>query len=69
MELYVGTTIYVQKSIDLTSDFASICKNKLHCSISKLDFRNNIQAAEIINSGVQETTKYQTLDLITPGTW
>ncbi|XP_050449127.1 antitrypsin-like [Cataglyphis hispanica] len=66
IEIYIGTTIYVQNSIDLTSNFSSICKYKLHCSISKLDFRNNIQAAEIINSGVQETTNYQILDIITP---
>ncbi|KAL6446122.1 hypothetical protein ACFW04_001043 [Cataglyphis niger] len=66
VELYIGTTIYVQNSIDVTSNFSLICKNKLHCSILKLDFRNNIQTADIINSGVQDTTNYQILDIITP---
>ncbi|XP_029670331.1 antitrypsin-like [Formica exsecta] len=66
IELYVGTAIYVQNSVDVTADFSSKCINTLHCSISKIDFRNDMQAAEIINSWVQKTTNFQLLDVISP---
>ncbi|XP_029659223.1 serine protease inhibitor 3/4-like isoform X2 [Formica exsecta] len=62
--LYVRTTIYVQNLVNLTADFSSVCINELHCSISKIDFRNNEQAAKTINSWVQETTNNQILNVI-----
>ncbi|XP_029667205.1 antitrypsin-like [Formica exsecta] len=64
--LHLETAVYVQNSIELTADFSSICISKFNCSISKIDFRNNIYAAETINSWVQETTNNKILDVISP---
>ncbi|XP_029659220.1 antitrypsin-like [Formica exsecta] len=66
IELHLENAIYVQKSVDLGADFLSICINKLHCSISKVDFRNKVQAAETINSWVQKTTNNEILHVISP---
>ncbi|XP_070170538.1 serine protease inhibitor 3/4-like isoform X2 [Polyergus mexicanus] len=67
IELYVGTTIYVQNTFDITANFLSMCMNELHCSISKVDFRNDLQVAKTINFGVQKTTNKEISHLISPG--
>ncbi|XP_029670317.1 serine protease inhibitor 3/4-like [Formica exsecta] len=66
IELHVENAIYVQKSVDLTADFSSICINILHCSISKVDFRDHIEVAETINSWVQKTTNNEILHVLSP---
>ncbi|KAL6446124.1 hypothetical protein ACFW04_001044 [Cataglyphis niger] len=66
IEMHLENAIYVQKSIDLKADFLSLCINKFHCSISKVDFRNEIQVADTINSWVQDTTNNKILHLISP---
>ncbi|XP_029670329.1 antitrypsin-like [Formica exsecta] len=67
-ELYVETAIYVQNSVNLTADFSSLCINKLHCSISKVDFRNDLQVVETINLWVKKTTNYEIFHILTPDT-
>ncbi|XP_050449882.1 antitrypsin-like isoform X2 [Cataglyphis hispanica] len=65
IELYFGNAIYVQKSVNLTNNFISLCmKKKLHCS--KVDFKNNVQTARIINSWVEEKTNDKLPHVIFP---
>ncbi|XP_029667206.1 antitrypsin-like isoform X2 [Formica exsecta] len=66
IELHLKTAVYVQNSIELTADFSSICIDNFYCSISKIDFRNKVHAAETINSWIQETTNNKILDVISP---
>ncbi|KAL6446724.1 hypothetical protein ACFW04_001281 [Cataglyphis niger] len=65
IELYFGNAIYVQNSVNLTDDFLSLCMNKLHCS--KVDFRNNVKTARIINSWIEEKTNDKIPHVIFPG--
>ncbi|XP_050449887.1 antichymotrypsin-2-like isoform X2 [Cataglyphis hispanica] len=67
VELYLGNAIYVHKSVDLTNDFLSLCTNERHCSISKVDFKNNVETTKAINSWVQEKTNDEISQIISLG--
>ncbi|XP_050449124.1 alaserpin-like [Cataglyphis hispanica] len=66
VDFHIENAIYVHKSINLRAHFSSICINKFHCSISKVDFKNRMEVAETINSWVQETTNNEILHAISP---
>lgn len=65
--LHVANAVYIQKGIDLAEDFLSICMNVFQSLISKVDFKDNIHAAEIINSWVQVATHDKISNIISPG--
>ncbi|CAL1673626.1 unnamed protein product [Lasius platythorax] len=65
--LHIANAAYVQKGVDLTGDFLSICMNIFDSSISKIDFENSIHAADIINSWVRTATNNNIFNIISPG--
>lgn len=65
--LHVANAAYIQKEVDLTEDFLSTCMNIFQSSISKIDFEDNIHAAETINTWVQVATHNKISNIISPG--
>ncbi|XP_070155387.1 antichymotrypsin-2 isoform X2 [Polyergus mexicanus] len=64
--LHIANAAYIQKEVDLTGDFLSICMNIFQSAISKINFKNNVHAAETINSWVQMATYNKISNIISP---
>ncbi|XP_050449892.1 alaserpin-like isoform X2 [Cataglyphis hispanica] len=60
MKLKLRTAVFVQKSVQLTDDFVSVCENKFNCLISEVDFRDNLHVAHKINLWAQIITNWMT---------
>ncbi|KAL6446791.1 hypothetical protein ACFW04_001311 [Cataglyphis niger] len=60
MKLKLRTAVFVQKSVQLTDDFLSVCENKFNCLISEVDFRDNLHVAHKINLWAQIITNWMT---------
>lgn len=65
--LHIANAAYIQKEVDLTGDFLSICMNIFQSAITKINFKNNVHAAETINSWVQMATYNKISNIISPG--
>lgn len=65
--LNIANAAYIQKEVDLMGDFLSICMNIFQSAISKINFKNNVHAAETINLWVQMATHNKISDIISPG--
>jgi len=66
--LHIANKIYVQDGFELMAEFIATCTNKFQSSISRLDFKNNEFAVEMINSWVQKATTNKIFDIISSGT-
>ncbi|XP_050449112.1 antichymotrypsin-2-like isoform X2 [Cataglyphis hispanica] len=64
--LNIANAAYIQKEVDLMGDFLSICMNIFQSAISKINFKNNVHAAETINLWVQMATHNKISDIISP---
>ncbi|XP_029667265.1 antichymotrypsin-2-like isoform X3 [Formica exsecta] len=64
--LHIANAAYIQKEVDLTGDFLSICMNIFQSAITKINFKNNVHAAETINSWVQMATYNKISNIISP---
>lgn len=65
--LHIANAAYIQKGVDLVEDFLSTCMNVFQSSISKVNFKDSIHAAEIINTWVQVATHNKISNIISPG--
>ncbi|XP_011644242.1 antichymotrypsin-2-like isoform X2 [Pogonomyrmex barbatus] len=64
LELRIANKVYIQDGFDLMADFLSTCTNIFQCSIARLDFKDNIYAAKMINIWIQETTNNKISNVI-----
>ncbi|XP_032687857.1 leukocyte elastase inhibitor-like isoform X2 [Odontomachus brunneus] len=64
LELHIANTAYIQDNFELVADFLSICTNVFESSISRVNFKDTIHAAETINSWVEEATNKKISDVI-----
>lgn len=59
--------MYIQDDFELIADFLSVCTNVFQSSVSLIDFKDNVRAAETINSWVKKTTRNKISDIVLPG--
>lgn len=50
------------------ADFLSVCTNVFQSSISRVNFKDTVYAAKMINSWVEEATNKKISDVISAGT-
>ena len=67
IKLYIANSMYVQDGFELLEEFLTIGKEFYQSEISKIDFRNNVDAAEKINSWVKKKTNSKVSDLVSSG--
>lgn len=67
-ELQMTNTAYIEKEIEFVGNFLTMYTNNFISLITKIDFRNNIFAAKIINSIVQIVSN-TLFDVISSGIW
>jgi len=64
IELHIASKVYIQDGFDLMADFLSICTNIFQSSISRLNFEDDVDAVEKINSWVKKATNNKIFDII-----
>ncbi|XP_050580454.1 ovalbumin-related protein X-like isoform X1 [Bombus affinis] len=64
IKLYIANSMYIQDGFELLEEFLTIGKEFYQSEISKIDFRNNVDAAEKINSWVKKKTNSKISDLV-----
>ncbi|EZA59235.1 antichymotrypsin-2 isoform X2 [Ooceraea biroi] len=64
VDLHMANAVYVQDGFQLIADFLSLCTNIFQSSISRVDFKDSVQAAKSVNSWVQERTNNKISDAI-----
>lgn len=67
VKLHLANTIYIQDGFELLTEFLAVGSNVYKSSISKLDFKHNIDAAEKINAWVKAATNNKISNLVTSG--
>ncbi|XP_076183026.1 antichymotrypsin-2 isoform X2 [Ptiloglossa arizonensis] len=65
VKLHLANTIYIQDGFELLTEFLAVGSNVYKSSISKLDFKHNIDAAEKINAWVKAATNNKISNLVT----
>ncbi|XP_033335194.1 antichymotrypsin-2 isoform X2 [Megalopta genalis] len=63
-KLYIANAIYIQEGFELLEEFLTTGKSIYKSVISKLDFKHNKDAAEKINTWVEQATNHKISDLV-----
>ncbi|XP_054010780.1 antichymotrypsin-2-like isoform X2 [Hylaeus anthracinus] len=64
VELYIANAMYIQDGFELLAEFLAVGSDVYKSSISKLDFKHNIDAAEKINAWVEKATNNKIYNLV-----
>ncbi|XP_043250835.1 leukocyte elastase inhibitor-like isoform X1 [Colletes gigas] len=64
VKLYIANAMYIQDGFELQTEFLAVGSDVYKSSISKLDFKHNIDAAEKINAWVKKATNDKISNLV-----
>lgn len=56
VKLYIANAMYIQDGFEILTEFLTIGKDVYQSEISKVDFKNNVEASQKINAWVNEKT-------------
>ncbi len=67
VSLEIANNIYVEKSYDVRDDFLDLIRTNFRAGSSSINFGNNHQAAETINTWVSDVTRNRIRELLSAG--
>ncbi|PBC25413.1 leukocyte elastase inhibitor [Apis cerana] len=56
VKLYIANAMYIQDGFEILTEFLTVGKDVYQSEISKVDFKNNVEASQKINAWVNEKT-------------